>query len=114
MWACHTAQRILTEDLGLKKILAKWVPHDLSSIQKQERVETSRFLMKRLTWLGEERRKNIVTGDETYIYLDLPETRRSGAAWVSKDELPPKIDKPGLWSQKACYGCCFFTGGRVL
>ena len=84
-------RRILTEDLKMRRILAKWVPHELSQAQMDERKETSLFLLKKLKQLGSDGRKCIVTGDETYLYLNMPETRRSASAlgagkWVNPSD----------------------------
>jgi histone-lysine N-methyltransferase SETMAR len=108
-----TAQKILSEDLQMRKVFAKWVPHDLTASQKRERLETCQYLKKRLTTLGKEGRKNIVTGDETYFYLDMPESRRSASAWVKKGSPAPKIVKPSMGSKKACYALFFSAEGVI-
>jgi len=39
----ETVRRIVTEDLGKRKICARFVPHALTTEQKQERVFTARI-----------------------------------------------------------------------
>jgi [histone H3]-lysine36 N-dimethyltransferase SETMAR len=119
MIAAHTGlgygsvQRILTDELCMRRILAKWVPHELSQSQMEERKETSLFLMKRLKSLGSDGRKSIVTGDETYLYLNFPETRRSASAWVAEGDPHPQIPKPKISGEKVCYGFFFGPEGLV-
>jgi len=108
-----SVQTILTNDLRLRRILAKWVPHELSKAQKEERKETALFLMRKLNELGSNGRKRIVTGDETYLYLNMPETRRSASAWVPESGPPPQIPKQKISGDKVCYGFFFGPEGLV-
>ena len=56
---------ILHDNLGLHKICAKWVPHTLSDDNKRKRVELSKQLLETL----DKGYRNIITGDETWIYF---------------------------------------------
>lgn len=62
-----TCQRILTEELGMHRIAAKFVPRLLTEDQKRNRVEVCTELKARceadLNFIS-----NIVTGDESWIY----------------------------------------------
>ena len=55
---------ILTENLGMHHVAAKFVPHLLSEDQKQNCVDVSQELVKHGN-TDESFLKNIVTGDET-------------------------------------------------
>jgi len=57
---CH---EILTENLGMHRIAAKFVPRLLNDDQKQNRVDVSQELLDRAN--DDNFLKNIITGDET-------------------------------------------------
>ena len=62
----ETVRRIVTEDLGKRKICARFVPHTLTTEQKQERVVYCQDLL----LIGQDERvwENIITGDETCCF----------------------------------------------
>jgi [histone H3]-lysine36 N-dimethyltransferase SETMAR len=107
------AHQILTDDLGLRSILAKWVPHDLTETQRQCRVETAHYLVKTFRDLGPAGIKNIVSGDETYIYYDMPEKRRHAREWVAKNAQRPQIARPNLHAKKNCYSIFISNSGPI-
>jgi hypothetical protein len=62
-------QNILLEQLDVRKFCCRWIPHKLTLHQKEQRIEWRRKTLKKfqsgtsnLVW-------NIVTGDESWIYL---------------------------------------------
>ena len=59
----ETVRQIVTEDLGKRKICMRFVPHTLTTEQKQERVVYCRDLL----LMGQDERfwENIITGDKT-------------------------------------------------
>jgi len=66
-----TIHRILVEDLILIRVNYRWIPHTLSPAQNDIRVSKAAVLLLELTecqrsWC------NVITGDETWIYLDNP------------------------------------------
>ena len=56
---------ILREDLHMRKIVAKWVPHALTEQQKLCRYETCHILLERYQNEGDNLLNNIITIDET-------------------------------------------------
>ena len=62
--SCHT---ILTEKLKLHRVAAKFVPRLLTEEQKQNRVTVSQELLDRSN-TDENFLKNVITGDETWVY----------------------------------------------
>lgn len=109
-----SVQRILYEDLEMRSVMAKWVPHDLSESQKTKRVEISEYLLRKFNRMGQDGMRDIVTGDETYLYHHPPESRQKAREWVGKDEPPPKVPKPNPWCEKTCYSVYFSMDGPVL
>lgn len=60
---------ILTHNLGLKKICARWVPHALSKEQKDNRVRIARQLHLRWRREGESFLNRIITLGETWVRM---------------------------------------------
>ena len=84
-----TAWRILTDELRLVKLEARWVPKDLTEDMKKKRVDLARlFLRHWAQW-----RYQIVTCDETYIEYDPPMTPRQRAEWRSAGDAPPETPR---------------------
>ncbi|CAH1985567.1 unnamed protein product [Acanthoscelides obtectus] len=61
-------QKILHEELGVRKLVSRWIPHLLTEEQKAARVNC------------------IVNGDESWIYCYEPENKRQSTVWVFQDE----------------------------
>jgi len=71
----ETVRKILTEDLGMRKVCAKMVPKELTEEQKQRRVTIFQDLLERQDdILG-----HVITGDETWVYQYDPETKQQNA-----------------------------------
>jgi len=83
---CH---EILTENLGMHRIAAKFVPRLLTDDQKQNRVDASQELLDRAND-DDNFLKNITTGDETWVYGYDVETKVQSTQWVSKTSPRPK------------------------
>ena len=60
-----TAYNALVRDLGMRKFVSRWVPHELSDRNKADRVELSKGL---LTELRTGDIRDIITGDESWFY----------------------------------------------
>ncbi|KMQ83449.1 histone-lysine n-methyltransferase setmar [Lasius niger] len=68
---CH----ILTEDLGMKKLTARWVPRLLTQDQKRNRMNISEALLKQFKRNKSEFWRRLITVDETWIHHYTPETK---------------------------------------
>jgi len=62
---------VMIEEIGLRKINFKWIPHRLTEGNKEERVRLSHQL---LSYLSTYQHSNIITMDETWVYFDNPPT----------------------------------------
>ena len=60
--------KILREQLGLRKICARWVPHLLTDEQKQSRVRLASQVTEKYDKCDPHCLEEIVTGDETWNY----------------------------------------------
>lgn len=76
-----TAHKILKQDLLLTKVSCRWVPRMLTDVHKSNRFEISQELLQRYQDEGDEFLSKIVTGDETWVYLFEPESKRQSLEW---------------------------------
>jgi len=82
----ETVQKILTEDLDMRKVYAKLVPNEVNEEQKQRRVTICQDLLERQDdILG-----CVITGDETWVYQYDPETKWQSAQWKTANSPRPK------------------------
>ena len=84
--SCHS---ILTHDLGMRRVAAKFVPRLLTDDQKQCRLSASADLLQ----CGEEDPgflAKIITGDETWVYGYDPETKVQSSVWKTPSSPRPK------------------------
>lgn len=86
---------ILTSRLGMRKISARWVPHCLTSVQIQRRVEVAEQLLARYEIEGETFLNRVVAIDETWIRSYEPELKRQSAEWHT-----PASPRPAKFRRK--------------
>lgn len=104
--------RILTENLGLRKVCARFVPHTLKQHEKDLRIQHSRDIIK-------EAKKDpnflysIVTGDETWCFEYEPETKRQSAKWQSSEEPRPKKTRQEKSKIKSMLICFYDSKGII-
>ena len=65
----------------MRKIAAKWVPHELTEQQKWCRYETCRIHLERYQNEVKNLLNNIITIDETWVRAYEPELKRQSAEW---------------------------------
>ena len=85
----RTINLVLTEDLGLSKKSARWVPKILSTEQKSARAAASKGFLKPYRTKGEQFLDNIVTMDETAVSYFTPETKNQSKQWVQRGQPGP-------------------------
>lgn len=80
---------ILTADLGLKRVSAKFVPKLLTMEQKQLRLEIVQDMLDCIesdsSFLN-----TVITGDESWVYRYDPETKAQSSQWKHSSSLRPK------------------------
>jgi histone-lysine N-methyltransferase SETMAR len=83
-----TIHRILTVELEMARVVARWVPKLLSDLQKRERVRICRDLLR-----DYEREpgylQRIVAVDESWFHYHEPESKAQSSQWKRRDEAPP-------------------------
>jgi len=78
----------VTEKLQMRRVSAKLMQRFLTDDQKENRVEISQQLLGNAN--GKENFKNIITGDETWVYGYDVETKMQSSQWMGKGTPRPK------------------------
>ena len=81
--------RIITEDLGMRKVCAKMVPRLLNDGQKENRVQVCQDILKQLE-ITPDLLSRVVTGDESWIFEYDPVIKRQSLEWKSASSPRPK------------------------
>lgn len=86
---CH----ILIENLGMRKLTARWVPRLLTLDQKRVRMNICKALLAQFRRNKSEFWRRLITVDETWIHHYTPETKTQSKQWTLKGEPAPKKAK---------------------
>ncbi|CAF3870852.1 unnamed protein product, partial [Rotaria sp. Silwood1] len=85
-----TVHRILSDHLELRKIIARFIPKQLTDYQRNERVRICKENLSRFIEEGW-RFSDVITGDESWFFHQQTGRKVSNAAWVAKDDPPSTI-----------------------
>ena len=91
-----TVHRHLTHSLGFRVRHLRWVPHFLTAEQKQMRVTMSRELLRVLSVQRARQWHDIVTLDESWIYL----SNEHDLMWMAPGETVPDRERQTIQSPK--------------
>jgi histone-lysine N-methyltransferase SETMAR len=108
-----SAHQILHDELGMRKLCSRWIPHLLSQSQKDERVETAQGLLNRFRAWGHRGVSEVVTGDETWIHYYEPKRKQQNMVWIREGDTPPTITKTERSAGKVMYAIFFSNQGPV-
>ena len=86
----RSVSNILHDVLGLSKVSATWVPHMLTDEQKCKRVQWCRKMIEKFDRGRSIAVREIVSGDETWIYSFDPETKQQSQQWTPVGQKPPQ------------------------
>lgn len=84
---------IMTEELQLTKVCARWVPRLLSDVHKERRKSSAQAFQQLFRAEGDDLFTRIVTGDETWIHHFTPESKRQSMVWQKKGDKAPQKAK---------------------
>jgi hypothetical protein len=98
----------------------KWVPHFLDGDLRAKRLEGARQLLDILRAQEKYHFRYLITGDETWVYLDM----KPGTGWLPADaELPVHVKKTiasekrvliVFWGIHGTAHCCWFPKDSTL
>jgi len=100
--SCH---QIFTENLTMRRVSAKFLLCLLTDNQKENRVEISLELLASANG-NESFLKNVITGDETWVYGYDVETKMQSSQWVGRVSLTKKSRDESVKDQ-GDVGCVF-------
>jgi len=92
--SCH---QIFTEKLQMRRVSVKFVSRLLTDDKKENRVEISQKLFANANG-NENFLKNIITGDETWVYGYNVETKKHSSQWMEKGS--PRLKKARISRSK--------------
>ena len=85
--------RILTGNLDMKKMCARWVPRLLTDEQKRRRENISTECLAKFHTNKAEFLRRFITMDETWVHYFTPETKEQSKQWTRRGEPAPKKAK---------------------
>jgi hypothetical protein len=85
----ETARKVLTKDLGLRKISAKMVPRILSDDQKQRRLDVCSDFSRQMAE-GNNFLDRVIKDDESWCFRNYPETKRQNMQWKTSASPRPR------------------------
>lgn len=88
-----TVHKILTENFGMERVCARWVPRLLSSDNKEARVRAAKSFLRKWKRGGDAFLDRIITTDESWFHYFEPESKQQSSVWKHKDSPPPKKAK---------------------
>ncbi|XP_065301834.1 protein GVQW3-like [Dermacentor albipictus] len=106
-----SAHSIMTEDLAMKRVAAKFVPKLLTVEQKQLRVEVSQDIP-HSTNSDPDFMNTIITGDESWLYGYDPETKSQSSQW--EHSMSPRPKKAREVRKNVEVMLTAFFGSRVV
>lgn len=96
------------KSLGMRKLLGRFVPHDLTQSQLDRRIDDCYTL---LTLHGGDRwLDRLITGDEKWVLYDNHHRR---AQWVGEGETPQDVPKPDLHPKKVMLSVWWGVDGPI-
>ena len=93
---------ILTNDLHMKRACAKFVPRFVTDDQREQRQTIAGDLLER-SCEDVQFLKNIVTGDESWVYGYDQETKQQSSQWKGPSSPRPKRAAKFEAKQRSCY-----------
>ena len=107
-----TIERIIIEHLQLRKITSRWVPHQLTPMNKLKRLNFAKEMLNKFD-KGEWRLDQIVTGDESWFYYRQLGKKTANASWKKKGEHPDIVVRRQIFEPKRLYSIFFKSTGPL-
>lgn len=117
-------ETIISQELHMSKVCAKWVPRMLTKSDKEKRLELSDSLLSQYDQDPEQFEARFLTNDETWLHHFDPETKQQSAQWKTPSEPTPikfkKIPSAGkilasiFWDRQGVVLCDFLPRGRTI
>ena len=102
---------VLKEKLKLQKICAHWIPHLLTPEQKKDHVEKASVLLSRFKNQDSHHLREVVTGDETWLYFFEPVNKLNNKMWISENNECPVVACRSRSVRRVMYALFFDSDG---
>lgn len=89
----YAVRTILTEQLGMSRVVARWVPKLLNKEQLKARADASKELLDVYNVDPNNFINQIITGDESWFHFFEPESKQQSSEWLVKGAAPPLKSK---------------------
>ena len=109
-----TTHSIIHEDLGLRICSFRYVPYNLTSGIRRQRVERCHQMLEALHDGNEMYLRNVITGDESWFIYDKSHGYRMRKAWVEEGSSRVDIPRPGFRQKKVMLTIFFSMQGILL
>ena len=108
-----TIERIIHDWLKMKKVTSRCVSHQLTDEQKQQRVKLCRENVAKFQ-NGSWRLRDIITGDETWIYDRQIHHKSKNASWLAEGKPPTAAVRRSKFEAKNLFSIFFKSNGPIL
>ena len=108
----YAVQSILTKDLTMRRVPAKFIPKLLSDEQKQHRLQVAQEMINR-SENDPDLLNRVITGDESWVYGYDPETKAQSSQWKCPGSLRPKKARQSRLNAKSILVIFFDSMGIV-
>jgi histone-lysine N-methyltransferase SETMAR len=107
-----TIHTILHDHLKLRKIAARWLPHELTAQNQAKRLNFAKACLEKLE-SNQWRLDQIITGDESWFYHRQIKKSQRNAAWTKEGQEPATVVKRDRFEPKTLF-CIFFKSTGPL
>jgi len=117
-------RHILHEELGMRKLCARWVPYLLNADHKQKRCRLSQQCLHLFEKNSKDFLRRFVTMDETWVHHFTPESKQQSKQWVEVGGSAPKKTKTiasagkvmasVFWDSKGIFLIDYLPKGRTI
>ncbi|KAA6358552.1 MAG: putative Mariner Mos1 transposase [Streblomastix strix] len=104
----QTISRIIVDETERVKVTERWVPHVLSQNNKVQQVELCKYLIPLLKNFAKNNFLDIVTGDETWVYLK----NFAQVIWQKSSLDQPERPRQAIGDEKLMF-TVFFSGAKI-
>ena len=109
-----TVQTILHEHLNMRKMSCRFVPHQLTNVQKQNRRDICKQWLDTFHNDSSTALSGLVTGDETILKQYESHDKASSAVWCYENEVPVPQVSNSKWTKRVMVCTFFMRSGHLI
>jgi histone-lysine N-methyltransferase SETMAR len=105
-----TIWEVILNALRMRKLASRWIPHKLSDQNRKERVEACQENLTKFQE-GKWRLCDVITGDESWLYLRQIGHKSSNSVWIGEGQPPGIVVRRNRFEPKNMFAVSFKTTG---